>query len=54
LIDKGYKKVFALKGGWNAWLEQNGPVEPKTQPKTDPNSDPKPDPKKPGDDHFVE
>jgi len=35
--------VYALKGGWNAWLEQNGPVEPKVEGKTDP----KPDPKKP-------
>jgi len=52
-----------LKGGWNAWLEQGGPVEPKAElkpgpkpdakpdSKTDPNSDSKPEPKKPDGNH---
>jgi rhodanese-related sulfurtransferase len=29
LIDKGYKKVYALKGGWDAWLQAVGQTEPK-------------------------
>jgi rhodanese-related sulfurtransferase len=28
-ISMGYKKVFALKGGWNEWFKANFPVEPK-------------------------
>jgi len=27
LIQKGYTKVFALKGGWNAWFKAEYPVE---------------------------
>jgi 3-mercaptopyruvate sulfurtransferase SseA len=27
LLKKGYKKVFALKGGWNEWIEAEYPVE---------------------------
>jgi 3-mercaptopyruvate sulfurtransferase SseA len=26
---KGYKKVLALKGGFNEWLAANYPTEPK-------------------------
>jgi rhodanese-related sulfurtransferase len=26
---KGYSKVFALKGGWKAWLKAGYPVEEK-------------------------
>jgi rhodanese-related sulfurtransferase len=33
LIEKGYKKVRALKGGWDAWMQAGGAVEPKQQPK---------------------
>lgn len=29
LIEHGYKNVRALKGGWNAWNDAGGPVEPK-------------------------
>jgi rhodanese-related sulfurtransferase len=29
LMNKGYEKVFALLGGWNAWLEAGYPVEKK-------------------------
>jgi 3-mercaptopyruvate sulfurtransferase SseA len=36
LLDKGYKKARALKGGWDAWVEAAGPVEPKTEPKPEP------------------
>jgi rhodanese-related sulfurtransferase len=31
LLDKGYKNVRALKGGWDAWVEAAGPAEPKKQ-----------------------
>jgi len=27
--EKGYDKVYALKGGWEEWLENRYPVEPK-------------------------
>jgi rhodanese-related sulfurtransferase len=27
--DRGFKKVFALKGGYYAWLRIDGPTEPK-------------------------
>jgi 3-mercaptopyruvate sulfurtransferase SseA len=33
LLDKGYKKVSALKGGWDAWVEAAGLAEPKDKPK---------------------
>jgi rhodanese-related sulfurtransferase len=26
---KGYNKVFVLKGGWKAWLREDYPVEDK-------------------------
>jgi rhodanese-related sulfurtransferase len=26
---KGYKNVYALKGGWDAWEKAGFPVEPK-------------------------
>jgi len=29
LISKGYKKVYALKGGWEDWESSKYPVEPK-------------------------
>jgi rhodanese-related sulfurtransferase len=29
LIDKGYTKVFALKGGWHEWQRANFPTEAK-------------------------
>jgi rhodanese-related sulfurtransferase len=29
LLELGYKQARALKGGWNAWLQANGPVESK-------------------------
>jgi len=28
-IGKGYKKVYALKGGWAEWESAKYPVEPK-------------------------
>jgi len=28
LMQKGYKKVYALKGGWRAWELAKYPVEP--------------------------
>jgi 3-mercaptopyruvate sulfurtransferase SseA len=28
-MQKGYTKVFALKGGWRAWEAAKYPVEPK-------------------------
>jgi len=28
LIKKGFDRVFALQGGWQAWLEADYPVEP--------------------------
>jgi 3-mercaptopyruvate sulfurtransferase SseA len=33
LLDKGYKQVRALKGGWDAWVEAAGPAEPKDKSK---------------------
>jgi 3-mercaptopyruvate sulfurtransferase SseA len=33
LLDKGYKQVSALKGGWDAWVEAAGPAEAKDKPK---------------------
>ncbi len=29
LLELGFKQARALKGGWNAWLQANGPVESK-------------------------
>ena len=29
LIEKGYTRVFALKGGWNDWQDAGYPTEPK-------------------------
>jgi len=29
LIKKGFKKAYALKGGWNEWFEAKFPVEVK-------------------------
>jgi rhodanese-related sulfurtransferase len=29
LARNGYTKVYALKGGFDAWVEAGGPVEPK-------------------------
>jgi rhodanese-related sulfurtransferase len=29
LLENGYKRVRALKGGWNAWLQAAGKTEPK-------------------------
>ena len=26
-MEKGYTKVYALKGGWNEWMKANFPVE---------------------------
>jgi rhodanese-related sulfurtransferase len=28
-MEKGYKKVYALKGGWKDWEMAGYPVEPK-------------------------
>ncbi len=32
LRQNGFKNVRALKGGWPAWNEAGGPIEPKIQP----------------------
>jgi 3-mercaptopyruvate sulfurtransferase SseA len=29
MIGLGFKKVFALKGGWKEWVKANYPTEPK-------------------------
>jgi rhodanese-related sulfurtransferase len=29
LIGRGFTKVYALKGGWNAWEKAGYPIEPK-------------------------
>jgi rhodanese-related sulfurtransferase len=29
LIEKGYTKVYALKGGWRDWEKAGYPTEPK-------------------------
>jgi rhodanese-related sulfurtransferase len=29
LMDMGYTKVYALKGGWREWLKANYPTEKK-------------------------
>jgi hypothetical protein len=29
LMDKGFTKAYALKGGWNEWLKANYPTEKK-------------------------
>jgi rhodanese-related sulfurtransferase len=29
LLDNGFAKVYALKGGWNEWVRANFPTEPK-------------------------
>jgi rhodanese-related sulfurtransferase len=31
LIDGGFKRVRALKGGWVAWVNARGPVQPRTK-----------------------
>jgi rhodanese-related sulfurtransferase len=28
-MNQGYKKVYALKGGWNDWVKANFPTEEK-------------------------
>jgi rhodanese-related sulfurtransferase len=28
MIKLGFKKVYALKGGWNEWVEAGFPTEP--------------------------
>jgi 3-mercaptopyruvate sulfurtransferase SseA len=28
-MDMGFSKVYALKGGWNAWEKAGYPTEPK-------------------------
>jgi len=28
-MEKGYGKVYALKGGWNEWSKSGYPTEPK-------------------------
>jgi len=28
-MEKGYTKVYALKGGWDEWVKANFPVETK-------------------------
>ncbi|RLC09631.1 MAG: hypothetical protein DRI24_21485 [Deltaproteobacteria bacterium] len=30
LLSKGYHRVYVLKGGWDAWLISNFPVEEKS------------------------
>jgi rhodanese-related sulfurtransferase len=29
LMDKGFTKVYALKGGWREWQDKKYPTEPK-------------------------
>ena len=29
LLDNGFKRVRALKGGWTEWVQSGGAVEPK-------------------------
>jgi len=29
MMEKGYAKVYALKGGWNEWLKAKFPTEKK-------------------------
>jgi 3-mercaptopyruvate sulfurtransferase SseA len=29
MIDKGYARVYALKGGWKTWEKSGNPVERK-------------------------
>jgi rhodanese-related sulfurtransferase len=29
LLANGFKQVRALRGGWNAWMQAGGPIEPK-------------------------
>ncbi|MEK6299190.1 MAG: rhodanese-like domain-containing protein [Acidobacteriota bacterium] len=29
LLSNGFKRVLVLKGGWNAWLQAGGPVQPR-------------------------
>jgi rhodanese-related sulfurtransferase len=29
LMEKGFDKVYALKGGWHEWENKKYPVEPK-------------------------
>jgi rhodanese-related sulfurtransferase len=29
LASKGYKNLLALKGGWDAWVQGGGQMEPK-------------------------
>jgi len=29
-MTRGYKSVYAVKGGWRAWEQAKYPVEPKT------------------------
>jgi 3-mercaptopyruvate sulfurtransferase SseA len=30
-MEKGFKQVRALKGGWDAWIQGGGQIEPKQQ-----------------------
>jgi 3-mercaptopyruvate sulfurtransferase SseA len=30
-MEQGYRKVYALKGGWDAWMEAEYPVEEKAE-----------------------
>jgi 3-mercaptopyruvate sulfurtransferase SseA len=29
LIKMGFQRVFVLKGGWNKWVDEQYPAEPK-------------------------
>lgn len=29
MMERGYRKVFALKGGWKKWVDSGFPVAPK-------------------------
>jgi 3-mercaptopyruvate sulfurtransferase SseA len=31
LIEKGYTKVYALKGGWNEWVKSKYPLEQRVE-----------------------
>jgi len=30
-MEKGFKRVYALKGGYHAWTDAGYPIEPKPQ-----------------------
>ncbi len=39
MMEQGYRKVYALKGGWRAWIDANYPIEEKDDDEDDEEED---------------